>query len=83
MYREEKVIDLVITMIEQSNSRMNAINQIDKDGYYVVDAWAVKLAQKEFEMQIKLLDRVVKNFKGSEDIIDITPERQKINKRAT
>jgi len=73
MNKEEKIIDLILTMIEQSNDRMNRINQKDKDGYGP-DIDYIKLEQKEFEMQIKLLERVVKDFKRGKGIIDITPE---------
>jgi len=73
MTKEEKIIDLIITMIEQSNERMKRINQKDKDGYGP-DIDYIKLEQKEFELQIKLLDRVVKDFKKGKGIIDITQE---------
>jgi len=62
---------LIITMIEQSNERMKRINQKDKDGYGP-DIDYIKLEQKEFELQIKLLDRVVKDFKKGKGILDIT-----------
>ena len=78
MYKEEKIVDLIITMIEQSNERMRQLTTKGKDGYTHYDLDDIKLAQKEFEMQIKLLDRIVKNFKGGKGIIDITPERLKI-----
>jgi len=58
-------------MIEQSNERMKRINQKDKDGYGP-DIDYIKLEQKEFELQIKLLDRVVKDFKKGKGILDIT-----------
>ncbi|MCX5839407.1 MAG: hypothetical protein NTW71_12975 [Deltaproteobacteria bacterium] len=74
MYKEEKIIDLILTMIEQSNERMKQLTTKGKDGYTNYDPTDIKLAQKEFEMQIKLLDRIVKNFKGGKGIIDITPE---------
>jgi len=45
MNKEEKIIDLILTMIEQSNDRMNRINQKDKDGYGP-DIDYIKLAQK-------------------------------------
>ena len=83
MYKEEKIIDLIITMIEQSNKRMEEINQKDKNGYCALgssELSAIRLAQKEFEMQIKLLERVVKDFKGGKGIIDVTPERLQIKK---
>jgi hypothetical protein len=74
MYQEEKIIDLIITMIEQSNDRMRQLtSEKDKYGHRDYDETDIKLAQKEFEMQIKLLDRIVKNFKGGKGIIDITP----------
>jgi len=74
MNKEEKIIDLIMTMIEQSNERMKLLTTKDKDGYTNYDVTDIKLAQKEFEMQIKLLDRIIKNFKGGKGIIDITPE---------
>jgi len=73
MNKEEKIIDLILTMIEQSNDRMKRINEKDKD-CYGPDIDYIKLEQKEFEMQIKLLERVVKDFKRGKGIIDITPE---------
>jgi len=72
MNKEEKIIDLILTMIEQSNDRMKRINQKDEDGYGP-DIGYIKLEQKEFEMQIKLLERVVKDFKSGKGFIDITP----------
>jgi len=33
MNKEGKILDLSLTMIEQSNDRMKRINQKDKDGY--------------------------------------------------
>ena len=75
MYNEEKIIDLIIKMIEQSNDRMKQLTTKGKSGYADYDPTDIKLAQKEFEMQIKLLDRIVKNFKGGKGIIDISPER--------
>lgn len=83
MYKEETIIDLIITMIEQSNRRMEQINRKDKNGYCDLDEGErsiIRLAQKEFEMQMKLLDRVVKDFKGGKGIIDITPEALQIKK---
>jgi len=74
MYQEEKIIDLIITMIEQSNERMKQRTTKDKDGYTDYEPTTISLAQKEFEMQIKLLDRIIKGFKGGKGIIDITPE---------
>jgi len=73
MNKEEKIIDLILTMIEQSNDRMKRINQKDKDGYGP-DIDYIKLEQKEFEMQIKLLERIVKDFKRGKGILEITPE---------
>jgi len=73
MTKEGKIIDLIITMIEQSNERMKRINQKDKDGYGP-DIDYIKLEQKEFEMQIKLLERIVKDFKRGKGILEITPE---------
>jgi len=80
MYKEEKIIDLIITMIEQSNERMKQLTTKDKDGYTNYDQTDMKFAQKEFEMQMKLLDRIVKNFKGGKGIIDITPTMEQIKK---
>jgi len=51
MNKEEKIIDLILTMIEQSNDRMKRINQEDTDGY-CPGIYYIKLEQTEFEMQI-------------------------------
>ena len=80
MDKEEKIIDLIINMIEQSNERMKQITTKDKNGYTNYNPTDIRLAQKEFELQIKLLDRVVKNFKSGKGIINITPERLQIKK---
>lgn len=77
MHREEEIIGLIITMLEQSNQRMKEITRKEKDGessLFPMDVQVIKLAQKEFEMQIKLLDKIVKNFKEGKGFIDITPD---------
>jgi acyl carrier protein len=75
MYQEEKIIDLIITMIEQSNDRMKEISKKNQygEGIDSMDMATIRLAQREFEMQIKLLDRIIKDFKGGKGIFDITP----------
>ncbi|SEM64225.1 hypothetical protein SAMN04489760_12924 [Syntrophus gentianae] len=77
MHKEEKIIDLILTMIEQSNDRMKRLNQKDQDGYGPEIEY-IKLEQKEFEMQIKLLERVVKDFKRGKGIIEIDPESLRV-----
>jgi hypothetical protein len=74
MYQEEKIEDLIRTMFEQSNERMKQLTKKNKFGNSDYDPADIKLAQKEFEMQIKLLHQIVKNFKGGKGLIDITPE---------
>ena len=81
MEKDEKIMDLILTMIEQSSDRMKQINRKDKDGYCDLDDYdrsAIRLAQKEFEMQLKLLDRATKHMKAIGKTIDVTPENKKI-----
>lgn len=55
---------------------MKRINQKDKDGYGP-DIDHIKLEQKEFEMQMKLLDTATKHIKARKTM-DVPPEDKKI-----
>jgi len=80
MDKEQKIIDLIMKMIEQSNQRMERLSKRNEYGHSDLSKNTLKasqLEQKEFEMQMKLLDKVVKNWKKGEGFIDITPEALK------
>jgi hypothetical protein len=55
---------------------MKRSNQKDKDGYGP-DIDHIKLEQKEFEMQMKLLDTATKHIKDRKTM-DVPPEDKKI-----
>jgi hypothetical protein len=60
-------------MIEQSIERMDELVRKDSN-----DIAVLKLQQKEFEMQLKLLDKIVKNWKEGEGFVEITRKLSKI-----
>ena len=61
---EVKIINLIMRMVESSDKRMEIIMKQPLEKKYIYDTNEIKLAQKEFEMQLKLLDIALKNLKG-------------------
>jgi hypothetical protein len=77
MDKEGKILDLIMKMIEQSTRRMERLLQRNEEGYSELDGHdisLIRLEQKEFEMQMKLLDKVVKNWKAGKGLVELTPD---------
>ena len=74
---EDRVLDQIMKMIESSNKRMEIIMKQPLEEKWVYKDNDIKLAQKEFEMQLKLLDMALKNMKHEKDPINVTPEDKK------
>jgi len=68
----DKILDQVKKMIEVSNKRMDLIMQGSEKHNY--ERWELEAAQREAEIQIKLLDKLIKLKAGDRDDIDGTPK---------
>lgn len=70
--QHEKILEQVMKMIDVSNKRMDLIMKGSANHDY--ERWELEAAQREAEIQIKLLEKIIKKLSGDKDAIDVTPK---------
>ncbi|MCX5855703.1 MAG: hypothetical protein NTZ24_14215 [Deltaproteobacteria bacterium] len=70
--QHDKILEQVMKMIDVSNKRMDLIMKGSENHNY--ERWEVEAAQREAEIQIKLLEKIIKNLNRDKDVIDATPK---------
>jgi superoxide dismutase len=68
----DKILEQVTKMIDVSNKRMDLIMKGTNNHDY--ERWELEAAQREAEIQIKLLEKIIKNLNGDKEAIDVTPK---------
>jgi len=70
--QHDKILEQVMKMIDVSNKRMDLIIKGSENHNY--ERWELESAQREAEIQIKLLEKIIKKLNRDKEVIDVTPE---------